>query len=665
MNSINHDNLAETQEIIEIKSDLTVANALDNTISTEDTNLLEENEQEGDDSSEDIVDEISQIDDLSDEYEDKILEPDKVQDEVSPWVSKLNNAVCKLLEVGLKSEADQLRIICEDVLRSKFVVSVVGEFNRGKSTFINNLLEREILPVGNLPTTALLTRIIYAPRDKEAIEHIDGQGRILESKTDITPKSWSGLVAENFGGKDPAGSAIVKLDNEWLRKHNIELIDAPGAGDLNDNRARQIGEALMRSDGAIIAVDANQALSLTEKIFIEQRVVSRRVPFLMMIITKLDLVGIKERNQVIDYIEKKLKLWNLYDKISLCIPNDIEMPDETYNYIKGLDKVRSTITSWINCPDRTVLTDSWLKSRVVEIINNSKSLVKEQLDLLNIDDERCETIISEKKQSLSKSELYWNELCLELRKRENDCLEKFDTIVKNGISSIPERLQHEAVNAQNPGKWWEDSYSYRLKIELGNWSASLSNFISQIALNDARWISQELQKSFNVAVSDAAVRNNPGEKCNTESQATIELKNVNNTADFIRLGVVALGGTIGTLILTAFEVSFFPIVLTIGIGASIFARNFSRRRTREQQNLLKEAIATDIKNVVREATSESEVRIKQIYQAILKEAEDKKLFWLHAQEIAIEDSCRPKTQERRDQLSTKFSCLKNISLQFS
>lgn len=662
VSSISDENLTEIKETIETNPNSAVVSG--SSIAVEDISLVEEEQREKNDSFESVVDGINHDSDLSSEDGDEISNPDKIQDKVSYWVPKLNDASCKLLEIGLKSEAEQLRIICEDILRSKFVVSVVGEFNRGKSTFINNLLEREVLPIGNLPTTALLTKIIYAPQDKEAIEHLDGQGKILESKTDISPKSWDSLVAQNFGDKDPAGSAVVKLNNEWLGKHNIELLDTPGAGDLNDNRAKQIGEALMRSDGAIIAVDANQALSLTEKIFIEQRIVSRRIPFLMMIITKLDLVNIQERNQVLDYIDKKLELWKLKDKIALCIPGDIEMPDGTYNHIKGLDKVRSTIVSWINCPDRTVLTDSWVKYRAIEIVDSCKTLVKEQLELLDVNDERCQAIIREKKESLSKSELCWNELCLELRKRENDCLEKFDAIIRDSTNGIIERLQNEAVNAQNPNKWWEDSYSYRLKVELGNWSASLSNFISQIALNDARWISQELQKSFNVAVSDTAIRNNPGEKCSAESLTTLELKNVNNTADFIRLGVVTLGGTVGTLILSAFEVSFFPIVLTIGIGASIFARNFSKRRTREQQNLIKEAIATDIKKVVYEATSESEARIKQIYQAILEEAEEKKLFWLHAQEIAIEDSCKPKTQERRDQLNLRFSYLKNISLQF-
>ena len=48
----------------------------------------------------------------------------------------------------------------------KFRVAVVGEFRRGKTTFINALLGKEILPVDALPTTATLNRITYGSLPK-------------------------------------------------------------------------------------------------------------------------------------------------------------------------------------------------------------------------------------------------------------------------------------------------------------------------------------------------------------------------------------------------------------------------------------------------------------------------------------------------------------------
>src|SRR6185436_3202358 len=42
-------------------------------------------------------------------------------------------------------------------------VAIVGEFNAGKSTFINALLGEDVAPTGVLPTTATLHWVAWAP----------------------------------------------------------------------------------------------------------------------------------------------------------------------------------------------------------------------------------------------------------------------------------------------------------------------------------------------------------------------------------------------------------------------------------------------------------------------------------------------------------------------
>lgn len=601
-----------------------------------------------------------------DENDQQTEDNSELSHEVSQLVPKLHEASRRLFENDLKIESDQLKRIYDDALRNKFVVSVVGEFSKGKSTFINRLLERDILPAGNLPTTALLTRINFAPENEEVIEHLDEYGKVIESKSELTQEAWDDLVADNFNNQDPKGSALVKVHNEWLGKYNIELVDSPGAGDLNENRAKQVGDALMSSDGVIIAISATQALSLSEKVFIEQRVVSRRIPFLMMIVTKLDLAKLEERNTVINYIKNKLKLWNLEDKIPVYIPSDIELPDSTYDDIRGYDKIKSAILSWIQCPERTQLTESWIKSRVNEVIKGSKKIIQEQIAILDADDERGQRLVDDKKCALSRSEIFWNSLCIEMGKRKNECLNKFCTEVEDSTVKITERLQNEAVNAQNPKKWWDDNYQYRLKIELGNLGGYLGKLISKIALNDAQWISQELQKTFNVVISDSAFRENPEVGVSAQSKSNVELDDVDSKITKTRIGAIALG-SVGALLLGAAGVAMTPIVFTMGIGmgTSILAKNLFKKAVKEQHDTLKKAIADDVRRVIDEATAESQNRIEAIYDALLSEADEKKVFWLRAQEAAIEDSCLPKTKERRDSLTDKIDCLENIALQFT
>ena len=47
-----------------------------------------------------------------------------------------------------------------------FGLAFVGEFSRGKSTLINHLLGRDILPVGAKPTTGTLVSIVAGETEK-------------------------------------------------------------------------------------------------------------------------------------------------------------------------------------------------------------------------------------------------------------------------------------------------------------------------------------------------------------------------------------------------------------------------------------------------------------------------------------------------------------------
>ena len=68
-------------------------------------------------------------------------------------LSELVKQTTEVLEkCGFKELSAQVNQIQKDISRERFIVSVVGEFSNGKSTFINRLLGNEtILPVGNLP----------------------------------------------------------------------------------------------------------------------------------------------------------------------------------------------------------------------------------------------------------------------------------------------------------------------------------------------------------------------------------------------------------------------------------------------------------------------------------------------------------------------------------
>src|ERR1044072_883527 len=106
------------------------------------------------------------------------------------------------VNMEMRSADELLDKIIKDIEEHCFRVAVVGEFRRGKSTFINALLGRAVLPSDILPTTATLNRVTYGDHPHVLIRFRkqDGQAARTEEVplheltnyvTKITPTSES------------------------------------------------------------------------------------------------------------------------------------------------------------------------------------------------------------------------------------------------------------------------------------------------------------------------------------------------------------------------------------------------------------------------------------------------------------------------------------------
>lgn len=560
-----------------------------------------------------------------------------------------------LTKCGLPKMATRVEKILNDVAKERFVVAVVGEFSRGKSTFINNLLEKDIeLPVGNLPTTAVMTRIRYAQKPKMAV--FDDKGTRV-GLMDVSQNSWDGLVANNFGEQQPKGSVIVGIPNKWLGQNSIELIDCPGAGDLSEERAQQIIDALDRADAAIINLNAAAALSMTEKEFILQRILKRKTPFSLIVVNKLDLVNKEERNGIIQYIKNVLALNKM--NIPVYIPSDVEMPDDTYTIIQGLDVIRKVVSGWAADPKRQALTDIWIKARMQDVVFMAIDALNEQLKLYEKDNVHAEETILRKKNELAKLELMWGELELNMQSRANECYKSFLDKVEEYKVNIIERLQYEAGHAGSPEKWWKEDYPYRLKVELANLSVGLENVISRLVATDARWLNQILDQKFKnyVQIDDVSITDKK-DFIDKTSDREVVFENLNKKQNIARIATAGLS-IAGFLLLPG----GMGILATMGIGTggAIMTGNFFKKKLDDQREELKNAIAKDIPIVIDKATEKSEQKIRSLYDSIIRESSNKKNAWVETQADIIAANNKPKSADAQEQTRSLISELETIS----
>lgn len=586
----------------------------------------------------------------------RLSQTGSVRVKTSAEVSALMLQTREALEsCGFAKLAARVHQIQRDLTRERFVVSVVGEFNHGKSTFLNRLLDNAaMLPVDVLPTTAILTRIRYASQPMMAV--FDERGT-RKATLDIRPESWKGLVANHFGQEEPKGSVIVGIPNLWLGKHNIEVIDSPGAGDLSEERARVIGDVLNRTDGAVIALNATAPMSKSEKLFIQNRILSRKTPFTLIIVNKLDLVKKDERNQVIKYIKDVLAI-NKMD-IPVFVPYAIEMPDATYDDIIGMDKVMDAIVGWINNPERQQLIDRWVKARVNEIVCIAIETLSEQEKLLRLDDDKRLEVIASKKQALSNLELEWNELALKLQAKSIDCYTRFLEKVEEYTFDVIEKLQYEISHTISPEKWWNEDYPYRLKIELASMSYRLESAISRIVSDDAKWFNDRLNQKFRSVIQIGGTYiTDKDEYRGQKSERVLEFENLDKQQKYAR---------VGTVLLSLALYPGFGILATMGVGTAgtLISSSAFKKKIEEQRSLIKEAIAKDLPLIVMQATSNSEKRIRKVYDDMLDDSDKKKQAWLDAQSVAIENANPSKVQDELTNLTENMTKLNQIINQIS
>jgi ribosome biogenesis GTPase A len=83
--------------------------------------------------------------------------------------------------VGMITLANDIRTTRIPKIESeKFHLVVLGEFNHGKSTFVNALLGQDVLPTGITPTTASINHVIYADRPTARVVLTTGESKPLD-----------------------------------------------------------------------------------------------------------------------------------------------------------------------------------------------------------------------------------------------------------------------------------------------------------------------------------------------------------------------------------------------------------------------------------------------------------------------------------------------------
>jgi ribosome biogenesis GTPase A len=122
---------------------------------------------------------------------------------------------------------------------SPFEVLTVGTMSAGKSTFLNALIGRELLPVANEATTAHVTRIEHRPRRKHfsGSRYFDHEESATQQFSKITPETIRKWNADEHTRRiELSGTFNMRVKPTT----GFVLYDTPGANNSQDNKHRQV-----------------------------------------------------------------------------------------------------------------------------------------------------------------------------------------------------------------------------------------------------------------------------------------------------------------------------------------------------------------------------------------------------------------------------------------
>jgi len=177
----------------------------------------------------------------------------------------LVTALNSLTALGTERDREQIQALLDRLDAARLRVLVGGEAKRGKSTLINALLGREVLPSGVTPLTAVATTVRYGDDSRVEVVFRDGH----EEKHPLTALADFVTEKRNPRNERTVAGVTVYLDAPVLAG-GVELVDTPGTGSVFQWDTEAAHEALRTMDAAVFVLTADPPVSASERDLLDQ-----------------------------------------------------------------------------------------------------------------------------------------------------------------------------------------------------------------------------------------------------------------------------------------------------------------------------------------------------------------------------------------------------------
>jgi small GTP-binding protein len=193
-----------------------------------------------------------------------------------------------------------------EALDRPLVVTVMGEFNAGKSTFVNAFLGEEVAPMGITPTTATVNILKYGAERKGRVLYLDESTRELP---------WSEVPGflKRLGADEARTIRIVELLYPLELLQRINVVDTPGLNSIHPEHEEVARRFIDEADAVIWLFSVDQAAKASEGEALSKIAAAGRK--ILGVLNKIDRASDEERAQIIAHVSASLG-----DRLETIVP---------------------------------------------------------------------------------------------------------------------------------------------------------------------------------------------------------------------------------------------------------------------------------------------------------------------------------------------------------
>ena len=257
-------------------------------------------------------------------------------------------------EAACSIQRRQCKLLVDKLSNSNMTISVIGQFKRGKSTLSNCILGKNYMPVGIVPITSAVTKVVYG---RQSAEVCFENGEIRHVEID----ELSAYISEQENAQNKLGvkEVVIHSESDFL-KNGITYVDTPGVGSFHKNNTEVAYDYMKESDAVIFLLSVDSPINQIEIDFLQST--KEYAGKFYFAVNKIDTVNTGDLEAYTEYCAGLLS--------EIMETSAIKLMPVSAKTGEGVEALKSAILRDLSASIREIMQESTRK-KLIDIIGSA------------------------------------------------------------------------------------------------------------------------------------------------------------------------------------------------------------------------------------------------------------------------------------------------------